>query len=103
MSRHGEEKKKKAWIKLLYHGYLQAILQQERIEGECFHKRVSQGLHSQCDVRAHSYGTLEEVSAENPPLAGKTSLKDRAESLLTPTGDSVTSVPTGGRTIVRAT
>lgn len=40
--------KKEALIKILYHGYLQAILQQERIEGACFHKRASQGVaHNQ--------------------------------------------------------
>lgn len=50
MSLHG---KKEALIKILYHGYLQAILQQERIEGACFHKRASQGVtHNQCDVKA---------------------------------------------------
>lgn len=49
--------KKKALMKILYHGYLQAILQQERFVGACFHKCASHergGLvdHNQCDVKA---------------------------------------------------
>lgn len=54
VSRHGK-KKMAPPIKLLYHVYLQAILQQECIEGECFHKCLSQGVaHNPCDVKAHS-------------------------------------------------
>lgn len=38
-------------IKILYHDYLQAVLQQERIEGACFHN-ASQGVaHNEHDVK----------------------------------------------------
>lgn len=78
------EKKKGPPIKLLYHVYLQAILQQECIEGECFHKCLSQGVaHNLCDVKAHSYRLVQEgaIGTKNPLLAWKTSLKDGGELL----------------------
>lgn len=42
--------KRKALIKIQYHGYPQAMLQQERVERERFHESASQGVaHNQCD------------------------------------------------------
>lgn len=42
--------KRKALIKIQYHGYPQAMLQQERVERERFHEGASQGVaHNQCD------------------------------------------------------
>lgn len=62
VSRHGEGKKKPS-IKLLYHVNLRAILQQQRIEGESFHKCLSHWggvAHNPCDVKAHSYRPVQE-------------------------------------------
>lgn len=40
--------RRKALIKLQYHGYPQAMLQQERVERERFHESASQGVaHNQ--------------------------------------------------------
>lgn len=41
------QRRKGALIKTLYQGFLRAILQQERIEGACFHKRASPGGQKQ--------------------------------------------------------
>lgn len=41
------QRRKGALIKTLYHGFLHAILRQERIEGACFHKRASPGGQKQ--------------------------------------------------------
>lgn len=97
MSRHG---KKRALIKLLYHCYLQAILQQEHIEGQCFHKRLCpRGLYTIRDVEDHSYSALEEASAEHPLLENMS--KGQGRATVTPIGDSVTSVSAGEGTDVQ--
>lgn len=53
--RFGE--KRKALIKIQYHGYPQAMLQQERVERERFYEDASQGVaHNQCDGNGVGHG-----------------------------------------------
>lgn len=73
-----------ATFRLLYN-------KRESVSISTFSQRVA---HNQCDVKAHSYckSAPEEALAENPLLAWKASLKDRAQSLF----DNVTSVSDRG-------
>lgn len=98
MSQRREEKG--ALIKILYRGYLQAILQQERIEGARFPwARVPGGrTQSQCDVwaavhwRVAGWRGAGRGTGEDPPAGSENINKRKGNGAVAPTGDNAASV-----------
>lgn len=86
VSRHGKER---ALIKLLYHSHLQAISQQKHIEGECFHKHVSQRSHT-ISMTSKPMAMVTQGGISRKPSAELENITDvKGRVAITPKGDRV--------------